>query len=137
MVTIKTCEGLCIRNKGLDYQGLKNIGGETGGLVTIDVMDDMQIREFALFLYEVNQKKSKQLDEMIARLDEIGKDLKEARKELKEIRMQIVSQSEGIKKTKRPCLNTKCLRNTRSLKRNTMIFLIVFLRKDNLTPKEV
>jgi hypothetical protein len=30
----------------------ENIGRETEGLMTIDGMDDMQIREFALFLYE-------------------------------------------------------------------------------------
>ena len=52
-------------------------------------MDDMQKREFALFLYEENQKKCKQFYDIIARLDEIGKDLKEARKELKESRMLI------------------------------------------------
>ena len=46
----------------------------------LEGMDDEQIKRFALFLFEENQKKSRQLDEMIARLDEIGKDLKEARK---------------------------------------------------------
>ena len=75
----------------------------------LDGMDGMQIREFALFLYEENQKKSKQLDDMIARLDEIGKDLKEARKELKESRMQIESQSEAIKKTEKTMLEYKML----------------------------
>ena len=75
----------------------------------LDGMDDMQIREFALFLYEENQKKSKQLDDMIARLDEIGKDLKETRKELKESRMQIESQSEAIKKTEKTMLEYKML----------------------------
>ena len=54
----------------------------------LDGMDDMQIREFALFLYEENQKKSKQLDEMIVRLDEIGKDLKEARKQIDRLSAQ-------------------------------------------------
>ena len=54
----------------------------------LDGMDDMQIREFALFLYEENQKKSKQLDDMIARLDEIGKDLKEARKQIDSLSAQ-------------------------------------------------
>ena len=54
----------------------------------VDGMDDMQIREFALFLYEENQKKSKQLDDMIARLDEIGKDLKEARKQIDSLSAQ-------------------------------------------------
>ena len=39
------------------------------------------IKRFALFLFEENQNKSKQLDEMIARLDEIGKDLKEVKRE--------------------------------------------------------
>lgn len=68
----------------------------------LDGMDDMQIREFALFLYEENQKKSKQPDEMIARLDEIGRDLKEARK-------QIDSQSEAIKNTEKTMLEYKML----------------------------
>ena len=54
----------------------------------VDGMDDMHIREFALFLYEENQKKSKQLDDMIARLDEIGKDLKEARKQIDSLSAQ-------------------------------------------------
>lgn len=44
-------------------------------------MDNEQIKRFALFLFEENQKKSRQLDEMIARLDEIGKDLKEVKRE--------------------------------------------------------
>lgn len=68
----------------------------------IDGMDDMQIKKFALFLYEENQKKSLQLDEMIARLDEIGKDLKEARK-------QIDSQSAAIRKTEKTMLEYKTL----------------------------
>ena len=68
----------------------------------LDGMDDMQIRELALFLYEENQKKSKRLDDMIAWLDEIGKDLKEARK-------QIDSQSEAIKKTEKIMLEYKIL----------------------------
>ena len=46
----------------------------------LEGMDNEQIKRFALFLFEENQNKSRQLDEMIARLDEIGKDLKEARK---------------------------------------------------------
>lgn len=54
----------------------------------LDGMDDKQIREFALFLYEENQKKSKQFDDMIARLDRIGKDLKEARKQLDSLSVQ-------------------------------------------------
>ena len=47
----------------------------------LEGMDDEQIKRFALFLFEENQKKSRQLDEMIARLDEIGKDLKEVKRE--------------------------------------------------------
>ena len=47
----------------------------------LEGMDNEQIKRFALFLFEENQKKSKQLDEMIARLDEIGKDLKEVKRE--------------------------------------------------------
>ena len=47
----------------------------------LEGMDNEQIKRFALFLFEENQSKSKQLDEMIARLDEIGKDLKEVKRE--------------------------------------------------------
>ena len=47
----------------------------------LEGMDNEQIKRFALFLFEENQKKSRQLDEMIARLDEIGKDLKEVKRE--------------------------------------------------------
>ena len=47
----------------------------------LEGMDNEQIKRFALFLFEENQNKSKQLDEMIARLDEIGKDLKEVKRE--------------------------------------------------------
>ena len=47
----------------------------------LEGMDNEQIKKFALFLFEENQNKSKQLDEMIARLDEIGKDLKEVKRE--------------------------------------------------------
>ena len=68
----------------------------------LDGMDDMQIREFALFLYEENQKKSKQLDDMLSLLDEIRKDLKEARK-------QIESQSEAIKNAEKTMLEYKVL----------------------------
>lgn len=68
----------------------------------LDGMDDMQIREFALFLYEENQKKSKQLDDMLSLLDEIRKDLKEARK-------QIESQSEAIKNAEKTMLEYKAL----------------------------
>ena len=48
----------------------------------LEGMDNEQIKKFALFLFEENQNKSKQLDEMIARLDEIGKDLKESNKKI-------------------------------------------------------
>ena len=48
----------------------------------LEGMDNEQIKRFALFLFEENQSKSKQLDEMIARLDEIGKDLKESNKKI-------------------------------------------------------
>lgn len=47
----------------------------------LEGMDNEQIKRFALFLFEENQKKSRLLDEMIARLDEIGKDLKEVKRE--------------------------------------------------------
>lgn len=49
--------------------------------IPLEGMDNEQIKRFALFLFEENQKKSRQLDEMIARLDEIGKDLKEVKRE--------------------------------------------------------
>ena len=48
----------------------------------LEGMDNEQIKRFALFLFEENQNKSRQLDEMIARLDEIGKDLKEANRKI-------------------------------------------------------
>ena len=48
----------------------------------LEGMDNEQIKRFALFLFEENQNKSKQLDEMIARLDEIGKDLKDANRKI-------------------------------------------------------
>ena len=48
----------------------------------LEGMDNGQIKRFAMFLFEENQSKSKQLDEMIARLDEIGKDLKEANRKI-------------------------------------------------------
>lgn len=54
----------------------------------VDGMDNMQIREFPLFLYEEKQKKSKLLDDMIARLDEIGKNLKETRKQIDSLSAQ-------------------------------------------------
>ena len=49
--------------------------------IDIEGMDADQIKRFALFLYEENQNKRTQLDEMIARLDEIGKDLKDVKRE--------------------------------------------------------
>ena len=48
----------------------------------LEGMDNEQIKRFAMFLFEENQNKSKQLDEMIARLDEIGKDLKESNEKI-------------------------------------------------------
>ena len=48
----------------------------------LEGMDNEQIKRFALFLLEENHSKSKQLDEMIARLDEIGIDLKESNKKI-------------------------------------------------------
>ncbi|MFR8321064.1 MAG: hypothetical protein ACLVB8_10760 [Bacteroides thetaiotaomicron] len=48
----------------------------------LEGMDNEQIKRFALFLFEENQSKSKQLDEMIARLDAIGKDTKESNKKI-------------------------------------------------------
>ena len=49
--------------------------------IDIEGMDADQIKRFALFLYEENQNKRTQLDEMIARLDEIGNDLKDVKRE--------------------------------------------------------
>ena len=40
-------------------------------------MNNEQIKRLTLFLFEENQNKSKQLDEIMARLDEIGKDLQD------------------------------------------------------------
>ena len=51
----------------------------------LEGMDNEQIKRFALFLFEENQNKSKQLDEMIARLDEIGKDLKDANRKIESL----------------------------------------------------
>ena len=78
MVTIITREGLCLQKKGLDYQGAENTGKESGYELhdmrckkqhtPLEGMDNEQINRFALFLFEENQNKSKQLDEMIVRL---------------------------------------------------------------------
>ena len=54
--------------------------------IHLEGMDNEQIKRFALFLFEENQSKSKQLDEMIARLDEIGKDLKESNKKIEPLK---------------------------------------------------
>ena len=70
--------------KRLRLSGAENTGREAGGfMLSIDIegMDADQIKRFALFLYEENQTKWTQLDEMIARLDEIGKDLKDVKRE--------------------------------------------------------
>ena len=45
-------------------------------------MDNEQIKRSAMFLFQENQNKSKQFDEIIARLDEIGKDLKDANRKI-------------------------------------------------------
>ena len=50
--------------------------------IPLEGMDNEQIKRFALFLFDENQNKSKQLDEMITRLDEIGKDLKESNRKI-------------------------------------------------------
>ena len=52
------------------------------GVYLLEGMDNEQIKRFALFLFEENQNKSKQLDEMIARLDEIVKNLKKTNRKI-------------------------------------------------------
>ncbi len=64
----------------------------------LEGMDNEQIKRFALFLFEENQNKSKQLDEMIARLDEIGKDLKEANKKMTPLQMPCLRQTARLKR---------------------------------------
>ncbi|MFR8323861.1 MAG: hypothetical protein ACLVB8_25830 [Bacteroides thetaiotaomicron] len=59
----------------------------------LEGMDNEQIKRFALFLFEENQSKSKQLDEMIARLDAIGKDLKESNKKIDSLQMPCLRQT--------------------------------------------
>ena len=57
----------------LRQKHLEEMMNRPKGAYTLEGMDNEQIKRFALFLFEENQSKSKQLDEMIARLDEIGK----------------------------------------------------------------
>ena len=55
-------------------------------------------RQFALFLFEENQKKSRQLDEMIARLDEIGKDLKESNRKIDSLTNALLKANSKVEK---------------------------------------
>lgn len=88
-------------------------------------MDNEQIKRFALFLFEENQNKSKQLDEMIARLDEIGKDLKESNKKIDSLTNALLKANSKAEKV---ALNTSsAIRNTRHLRKSTMPLLNVFL----------
>lgn len=87
-------------------------------------MDNKRIKRFALFLEE-NQNKSKQLDEMIARLDEIGKDLKESNKKIDSLANALLKANSRLR---RLSLNTSsAIRNTRHLRKSTMPLLNVFL----------
>ena len=69
----------------------------------LEGMDNEQIRRFALFLFEENQNKSKQLDEMIARLDEIGKDLKVANKKIDTLTSELLKTKRNAEKDALRC----------------------------------
>ena len=64
----------------------------------LEGMDNEQIKRFALFLFEENQKKSRQLDEMIARLDEIGKDLKESNRKIDSLTNALLKANSKVEK---------------------------------------
>ena len=82
----------------------------------LEGMDADQIKRFALFLYEENQNKRTQLDEMIARLDEIGKDLKESNKKIDSLQMPCSRQTA---KQRSLFLNISfAIRNTRHLRKS-------------------
>ena len=69
----------------------------------LEGMDNEQIRRFALFLFEENQNKSKQLDEIIARLDEIEKDLKESNKKIDSLTNALLKVSSKAEKSALKC----------------------------------
>lgn len=69
----------------------------------LDGMDNKQIRRFALFLFEKNQNKIKQHDEMIARLDEIGKDLKVANKKIDTLTSELLKTKRNAEKDALGC----------------------------------
>ena len=69
----------------------------------LEGMDNEQIRRFALFLFEENQNKSKQLDEIIARLDEIEKDLKESNKKIDSLTNALLKVSSKAEKFALEC----------------------------------
>lgn len=75
---------------------------------SLEGMDNEQIRSFALFLFEENQNKSKQLDEMITRLDEIGKELKETNRKIDSLTDALLNANSAT-------------RNTESLRRSIML----------------
>ena len=53
-MAIRTFKGLCIQKKGLDYQGLKNTGRESGGLMSS--INGPRIFYFLPELYDVSCK---------------------------------------------------------------------------------
>lgn len=64
----------------------------------LEGMDNEQVKRFALFLFEENQKKSRLLDEMIARLDEIGKDLKESNRKIDSLTNALLKANSKVEK---------------------------------------
>ena len=86
----------------------------------LEGMDNEQIKRFALFLFEENQKKSRQLDEMIARLDEIGKDLKESNRKIDSLTNACLRQTARLR---RLLLNTSsAIRSIKNLRKSIMPF---------------
>lgn len=71
----------------------------------IEGMDNERIKSSALFLFEENQSKSKQLDEMIARFDKIRKDLKNVKRKNGSLLKALL---EANSKARRLSLNTRC-----------------------------
>ena len=82
----------------------------------LEGMDNEQIKRFALFLFEENQKKSKQLDEMIARLDEIGKDLKEVKRENASLLKALLEKKHNALVERLSLMNTQTYASSKSLK---------------------
>ena len=86
----------------------------------LEGMDNEQIKRFALFLFEENQSKSRQLDEMIARLDEIGKDLKESNKKIDSLTNALLKANSRLT---RLSLNTSsAIRSIKNLRKSIMPF---------------